>query len=63
MCHIKIYAPSAVNANLINLVYASKQSAREQTHRKFSALTRSACCNLNIFLRIKMLSRSYLIYI
>ena len=37
-------------------MYASKQSACKQIHR-FAAVTRGACCNL------KMLSRSYLIYL
>ena len=63
ICHVKIYAPSAVYTNLINLIHASKQSACKQTHRKFAAVTCVACCNLNIFLRNKMLSRSYLIYL
>ena len=41
-------------------MHASKQSARKQTHRRFTAVTRG---NLKIFLRNKMLSRSYLIYL
>ena len=57
ICHVKIYALSAVYANLINLIHASKQSACKQTHRQFAAVTRGACCNL------KMLSRCYLIYL
>ena len=40
--------------NLINLIHASKQSSCKQTHRKFSAETCDACCNLKIFLRNKM---------
>ena len=40
-----------------------KQSACKQTHRKFAAVTCGACCNLKVFLRNKMLSRSYLIYL
>ena len=55
-CHVKIYALSAIYANLINLIHASKQSACKQIHR-FAAVTRGACCNL------KMRSRSYLIYL
>ena len=55
-CHVKIYALSAIYANLINLIHASKQSACKQIHR-FAAVTRDACCNL------KMRSRSYLIYL
>ena len=35
----------------------------KQTHRKFAAVTRRACYNLKIFLRNKILSRSYLIYL
>ena len=27
-------------------MWANKQSAHEQTHRKFDAVTRGACCNL-----------------
>ena len=57
ICHVKIYALSAVYANLINLTHASKQNACKQTHRQFAAVTRGACCNL------KMLSRCYLIYL
>ena len=56
ICHVKIYALSAIYANLINLIHASKQSACKQIHR-FAVVTRGACCNL------KMLSRSYLIYL
>ena len=51
------YALSAIYANLINLIHASKQSACKQTHRKFVAITRGTCCNL------KMLSRRYLIHL
>ena len=51
------YALSAIYANLINLIHASKQSACKQTHRTFAAVTRGTCCNL------KMLSRCYLIYL
>ena len=58
-----MYALSAVYANLINLIHASKQSARKQTLRKFSGVTRGACYNPKIFLRNKMFSRSYLIYL
>ena len=47
---------SVIYANLINLNHASEQSAFKQIHR-FAAVTRGACCNL------KMLSRSYLIYL
>ena len=56
ICHVKIYALSAIYANVINLIHASKQCACKQIHR-FAAVTRGACCNL------KMLSRSYLIYL
>ena len=48
ICHVKIYALSAVYANIINLIHASKQSACKQTDRKFAAVTRGACCNLKI---------------
>ena len=54
--HVQIYALSAIYANLINLIHARKQSACKQIHR-FAAVTGGAWCNL------KMLSRSYLIYL
>ena len=57
ICRVKIYALSAVYANLINLIHASKQNACKQTHRQFAAVTPGARCNL------KMLSRCYLIYL
>ena len=38
ICHVKIYALSAVYANLINLIHASKQSACRQTHTQFAAV-------------------------
>ena len=57
ICHVKIYALSAVYANLINLIHASKENACKRTHRQFAAVTRGACCNL------KMPSRCYLIYL
>ena len=63
ICHVKLYALSAVYTNIINLIHASKQSACKQTHRKFAAVTCGACCNLKVFLCNKMLSRSYLIYL
>ena len=63
ICHVKIYALWAVYAIIINVIHASKQRARKQTHRKFVAVTRGACCNLKICLRNEMLSRSYLIYL
>ena len=56
ICHVKIYALSAIYANLINLIHASKQSACKQIHR-FAAVTRG------VFYNLKMLSRSYLIYL
>ena len=59
ICRIKIYALSAVHVNIINLIDASKQSARKQTHKKFAF---NSCCNLEIFLRNKMLSKLFDIF-
>ena len=62
--HVKIYVLSAIYANLVNLIHASKQSARKQTHRKFAAVTRGACCKLKqIFPVIKFYFEVTIFYI
>ena len=45
------------SAHKLSTIYVCKQRACKQTHRKIAAVTRGACYNL------KMLSRSYLIYL